>query len=173
MKKLIFLVLLIGFALTSKAQRYPDTITSTTDYRYACLIKKVDNDYIHFKVIGTPIGVWRKFKQSEVKKYVWNSRNKEAYDKHFLSSGNYLMKASNSMFAGIAISLVGNTIGMTIMKKEFDIARGVIIGSGIVGFVFEIVGLVYLRRAGIRSIQQNKELHLTTSNNSIGITYQF
>lgn len=88
-----------------------------------------------------------------------------------LLPGDHLIKGGNYMLVGTSISVVGNLVGI-IAATEFTEGYLVGFGSGIVGSIIVIVGIVHIIKSGQTHNQYERNsisLRLQPTQNGLGL----
>ena len=133
----------------------------------AILLLLICSTTLSFTQINRSDVKWNKSGSWYFEKGHWNFVKDTSNIKMFdapISPGMYLIKARNQILTGIALQIVGGVIICTSDSNNMNAQTSLIIsgGLGILGFIFEIVGINNIGKAGI-----------ALNKNGIGIKVKF
>ena len=184
MKKLSLILLTITSPILLWGQDYIDRIITNKNDTIICTIRSVFKKSIDYTYTEEGSRKPGRINKTDVLDYKWNNKPESVVQKEEkqqkvsnLTSGDYLIKAKKNMLLGITISSLGSITSSIIISSaseqaHFQAASMISLGTGVIGMVFNVVGIVQIGKSG-KLHNKDVSLYLKPTINGISLCLNF
>ena len=151
MKTITFIITLLPAILF--AQEYTDTIITTDHDTVYCKIRSVGKSSINYLFNDNGSKSIGSINTESVLRYSIDEPDVEPTEEEsvvIMTSGGYLISARKNMLFGLTIASLGSIVGGVMVSNpdQAKSAAAILVASGILGIIFNIVGVVHIGKSG-------------------------